>query len=243
MTSSVIQKTTKDNQCYILYDESLIQTPSARLFQPEWLNQQGSITPIGTGRGSAWFVDFENHHWVLRHYLRGGFISRFVKDIYWNPVPNKSRSWHEWLLLKQLYAMNLPVPRPVAACVQSSLGFYRADIIVERIPETMTLASILQDRQLTDNEWLKTGATIRNFHEHNVFHADLNADNILLNSNNDVFIIDFDRGRFKKTGSWKSANLARLKRSLNKLRNKQPSFLYQDTNWQTLLEGYHNNQN
>ena len=242
MTSHIIPKSTQNNNCYILYDESAIKAPGAEHFNPDWLKSHGDITQIGRGRGSAWYVDFNHQQWVLRHYRRGGFISRFITDTYWNPRLASCRSWHEWNLLKELYSRGLPVPRPVAACSRRYFGFYRADIIIEKIPAARTLAEILEQRKLTNDEWLNLAATIRDFHDHGVYHADLNANNILLNEENKIYIIDFDRGQIRKPGPWKEANLSRLQRSLNKIKNSHKRFLYQNSDWETFKNGYYKKQ-
>ncbi|MDH5471746.1 MAG: 3-deoxy-D-manno-octulosonic acid kinase [Gammaproteobacteria bacterium] len=239
MTSAIITGIKQDNHCYILYDEAAINMPGAQLFNPGWLKHHGDVTQIGRGRGSAWFVNYNHHQWVLRHYRRGGFVSRFINDTYWCPTLNSSRSWHEWNLLKELYNSGLPVPKPVAACINRAFGFYQADIIIEKIPDTQTLAEILEQRQLPHDQWKKIASTIKQFHDHGVYHADLNANNILLDKNNEIFIIDFDRGQIKKHGSWKETNLARLKRSLVKLRNCKTLFLYQDEDWEALQNAYY----
>ena len=71
-----------------------------------------------------------------------------------------------------------------------------------------------------------------------IFHADLNANNILLNEHNEIILIDFDRGEFRQDGNWKQANLERLLRSLNKLQNIHTNFYFTKDNWQTLLQAY-----
>ena len=238
MTASIIPRTTQNNNAYILYDESAITNPDIELFDPDQLNRHAEIIQIGTGRGSAWYVNADKHQWVLRHYLRGGFISRFIIDTYWSASLNSSRSWHEWNLLKQLYTKGLPVPRPVAACVKRRFGFYHADILVEKIANAQTMAEILGHRKLTSEEWENIAATIKRFHDHGVYHADLNANNILLNEEKEVYIIDFDRGQIRKPGPWKAANLIRLERSLNKIRNSQKQFLYQNSDWKILQNTY-----
>ena len=242
MTSNIIPTTTQNNNCYILYDESVIKTPGTELFNPDWLKSHGDVMPIGTGRGSAWYVNFDDQQWVLRHYRRGGFISRVVTDTYWNLRLNSCRSWHEFNLLKTLYSQGLPVPRPVAACIRRNFGFYQADIIIQKIPNTLTLAETLEQRKLTAGEWQNIATTIRNFHDYGVYHADLNANNILIDGNNKIYIIDFDRGKIKKHGPWKEANLERLKRSLNKIRNNTKQFLYQNSDWEILQSSYSKKQ-
>jgi 3-deoxy-D-manno-octulosonic acid kinase len=52
-----------------------------------------------------------------------------------------------------------------------------------------------------------------------VQHADLNAHNIMLGENGEVWLLDFDRGRLRTPGSWRGRVLDRLARSLAKISN------------------------
>ena len=80
--------------------------------------------------------------------------------------------------------------------------------------------------------WREIGVCIRRFHASGVWHADLNAHNILMDRVGGIWLIDFDRGERRKHGAWGQGNLARLQRSLRKLG-------YDDAQtWQALLQGY-----
>jgi len=80
---------------------------------------------------------------------------------------------------------------------------------------------------------------IRCFHHHGVWHADLNANNILIDTETRLYLIDFDRGRLRQPSrQWQQANLDRLKRSLLKLQSHAESFYFAESDWQTLLAGY-----
>ena len=58
----------------------------------------------------------------------------------------------------------------------------------------------------------------RSFHDAGVWHADLNARNILLDADDEIFLVDFDRARFTPGRAVAGGrNLARLKRSLLKI--------------------------
>ncbi|TNF38289.1 MAG: 3-deoxy-D-manno-octulosonic acid kinase [Gammaproteobacteria bacterium] len=230
---------------YILYDASLIAKPSNDLFNPTWLSQHGSIRRAGNGRGEAWFVTHDQQHWVLRHYLRGGMVARFNRDHYLGWRLKTTRAWKEWHLLQHMHDIGLPVPRPVAASVHwpftRSSGLYQAWLLVEQIPDSSTLASHLIDSHLDDNIWQTIGQCLRRFHEHNIYHADLNANNILLDKNRKIYLIDFDRGAIKKHGPWKQQNLARLLRSLHKLQYKHEAFHFTQHNWHSLMQAYQAN--
>ena len=69
--------------------------------------------------------------------------------------------------------------------------------------------------------------------------ADLNAHNILIQSNEKIFLIDFDKGRLLSQGNaWKTKNLMRLRRSLLKLRRLNPSLHFSDEDFGSLVSGY-----
>ena len=67
--------------------------------------------------------------------------------------------------------------------------------------------------------WEEAGRLIARAHRAGLDHADLNAHNLLFTTTGRGWIIDLDRGRVRipATG-WRERNLARLKRSLLKLR-------------------------
>jgi 3-deoxy-D-manno-octulosonic acid kinase len=118
--------------------------------------------------------------------------------------------------------------------------FYCADLLSSRIEHAEDLVALLSKQPLTAALWKKIGVTIKRFHDNNIYHHDLNAHNILIDKNDQVFLIDFDRGEVRKNNqaSWQQANLARLERSFLKEFNKLPTFHWQHDNWQLLLESY-----
>ncbi|MEE7561082.1 3-deoxy-D-manno-octulosonic acid kinase, partial [Xanthomonas sp. Kuri4-2] len=70
--------------------------------------------------------------------------------------------------------------------------------------------------------WEETGRLIARFHRAGLDHADLNAHNILFDGNHQGWLIDFDRGVLRIPATrWRERNLARLQRSLVKLRGER----------------------
>jgi hypothetical protein len=51
-------------------------------------------------------------------------------------------------------------------------------------------------------------------------------------------VIDFDRGRLRAQGAWKSRNLRRLRRSLRKISAQLPSGRFSDETWDWFMAGY-----
>lgn len=204
---------------FIIYDQALVSTPSARLFDPkEWGER---ATPHSEGRGTVWFIRHADGEWVLKAFQRGGLVGRFIKRHYFFSGNRRTRMAREYHFLSRLHQMGLPVPRPVAAYSKRTALFgYSGSLITQRLSNVRSLASWLSGTEsLDDRRWREIGRTIREFHDCDVFHSDLNAGNVLL-SEDSVYLIDFDRGRFRSSGfgvDWRQANLTRLKRSLDKL--------------------------
>ncbi|BCA80103.1 3-deoxy-D-manno-octulosonic acid kinase [Desulfuromonas sp. AOP6] len=238
MTSELDPRIVRSGNRHILYDAARIAKPSDDIFDPEKLAAGGFLVGKALGRGEAYFLRYQGQDWVLRHYRRGGLVAKLFHDHYLGWHPGRSRAWREWRLLAVLYAQGLPVPRPVAASVVSGFGVYRADLITERLADTSTLADRLKKAPQPEAVWLAVGRCIRRFHDANVFHADLNANNILLDGQGQVYLIDFDQGCFRKPGSWKQHNVARLLRSLKKIQDRHPNFHFSHEDWLVLLQGY-----
>lgn len=193
----------------------------------------------GIGRARVVYFKYEDKNLVLKHYYRGGIVARFAKDLYLGINIENSRAFKEWRLLKEMHHLGLPVPRAVAAHVNKGLISYSADLITEEIKDSKTLADILSENSISTEQWKKIGACIKSFHQHDVYHADLNARNILFTASKDVYLIDFDNSFFRAdAASWKMANLARLKRSLLKFKRNGKCFNFDEADWSTLLAGY-----
>jgi len=189
------------------------------------------------GRASVLFVCHEQNKWVIRHYYRGGLVGRLLTDQYLWSGAHRSRSLREWELLSLMQQQALPAPVPVAAHCDRRGAWYTADLITEAIPDVRSFADLLMAGDADTVSWRAVGECIARFHEAGYFHADLNAYNIQVNSSGEVFLLDWDRGRKMKPGSWGRKNLQRLQRSLRKIAQREAITLEQ-TGWQALLSGY-----
>jgi 3-deoxy-D-manno-octulosonic acid kinase len=208
------------------------------LFEPQFWAGHGRITPVGGGRGAAWFIDHGTEQWVLRHYRRGGLMAQLSEDRYLWTGEARVRAFAEFQLLASLAALNLPVPVPVAARYQRRGLSYRCDLITRRIAGAASLSAVLAAAPLTDATWRRVGSTIAGLHAAGVDHADLNAHNILLDGQGAVSIVDFDRGRVRRAGVWSGRNLSRLRRSLAKISGDLPADRFSGEAWGCVLAGY-----
>ncbi len=207
-------------------------------FDPKTWGSAAELVASG-GRGGAWFIETANLSAVLRKYLRGGFVARFSESAYIYFGENRVRSFAEFRLLMKLYDDGFPVPKPIAACYQrSAFAGYRGAIMVERLRDSVPLATCIG--QLSADQWLILGTTLRRFHDSGVRHADLNCFNILVRDDS-FYLIDFDKGvikdKAKPNASWKAANLARLRRSLERL-DWSEGAANLESQWAALVQGY-----
>jgi 3-deoxy-D-manno-octulosonic acid kinase len=222
----------------MLYDASCLHHPDTAVFDPAHWQAQGALETSRGGRGTVAFVRAnQDRRWVLRHYRRGGLIAHLSDDRYVWTGADRTRSFREWRLLRQLRAWGLPVPTPVAARYQRAGPCYRADLLTAELPVRRTLAQALQQAPLPTEAWHAIGQCVGSLHARGVQHADLNAHNLLVGASNDIYVLDFDRGRIRARGAWERAVLARLQRSLRKVTSGLPAERFIEAHWQALLTG------
>ena len=226
----------KNNQAY-WYDETLLSEPVVEAFDPDYWQQAGKVLGSATGRGTTWFVQTSAIAAALRHYRRGGLFGKLVSDSYWFTGWEKTRCYQELLLLKTLKQAGVNVPRPIAARAIRSGFTYRADLLSEKIANARDLVAILQQAPLSSDMYRKIGQEIRKMHDAQVNHTDLNIHNILIDDQQQVWIIDFDKCAQKPGDDWKQSNLERLKRSFVKEVGKR-NISWQESDWQSLLNIY-----
>jgi 3-deoxy-D-manno-octulosonic acid kinase len=198
----------------IVFDPRRLRQASPALFDPQAYGADARPVRGGGGRGAAWFVDGEFGAGVLRHYRRGGWAARASRDGYLWQGRARVRSLREFALLRQLNGAGLPVPAPIAAWFSRRGWQYRAAILVERIPGARSMVEAVN---ASDAPWDAVGVAIARCHRQRAHHADLNANNILLDRERKPWIIDWDRGRIERqAGAWMQRVLDRLQRSLLK---------------------------
>ena len=224
----------------ILYDKAIINQISEARFTPGgWPHAEALTGALRSGgRGNTMFVGNVPRQFVLRHYMRGGFIGKLIRDTYVFSGADKTRSFMEWRLLDKLVSNNLRVPRPAAARYRQRGTFYTADIITVRIPNVVSLSQYIADRNPDEEFWHSVGASIYEFHAAGVYHADMNAYNLQIDNAGLLWMLDFDKGSIRPRGPWQQETLGRLHRSLRKIVGLDRTLNFRAANWEQLLDGY-----
>ena len=194
-----------------------------------------------------------NDRWIKKHFFRKGLMT-FLDDKYIRPIfgLTKTRSYAEFYILNFLYKNDFNTCKPIVGWItHQNILFYRANLIVERLGNTVTLSEYMK-KNANKALFINIGQQISSMHNLGVYHGDLNAHNILIKvseksdnetsepsiETSDIYIIDFDKSLMginrKIFSTLMNNNLSRLKRSLIKLGYKD----YLNKYWESLLEAY-----
>jgi len=222
----------------MLYDTSVAGNATAEWFSSAWWAARAPVEDAPGGRGATCFIDAPERRYALRHYRRGGWVRHLSADRYLWLGEDATRSFAEWYLLYHLRSAGLPVPRPIAARYRRVGLVYTADLLTERLAGTRSLAARVTAGPLTRATWEAIGRCLQRFHHAGCWHADLNAHNILIDVEDRVWLVDFDRSRLRRPGMWCDANLVRLLRSLRKLTDPLRWTHFDDGDWRALVEAY-----
>lgn len=223
----------------ILFDPGVSPQVDSDWFDPDHWRRHGVLQAQKGGRGGVAVIDTPAGECVLRHYRRGGAVATLMGDRYLWTGAASTRCFAEFRLLQSMRALGLPVPEPVAVRYRRRTLWYTADLVTRRIPRSTTLAERLTSTGIHAELAEEVGALVARFHREGVWHADLNAHNILL-APDGIYLIDFDRGRFRPPGEgWRLANLQRLRRSLLKLgAGEADERGFESGVWAAVLRGY-----
>lgn len=182
---------------------------------------------VRLGRGEISPLKIQGNEFVLRKYLRGGFVSKLVKRRFFMPVwktLEQSRPVQEVSVLADLKALGLPVASPVGLFIRFCWMrfFYEAYLLMEKIPDAANLLEIAVAQETKDEELsrlcFEAGRVARRILDAGIFHSDLHLGNVLVSSGN-IFIIDFDKATRCDQKQFKACGkklLSRWKRSAEK---------------------------
>lgn len=201
----------------IVFDAAQWPQVDNHWFAPDYWRERAALHLQAGGRGGVAVIASPAGECVLRHYRRGGLVARVLGDRYLWRGADRTRPFTEFRLLMEIARRGLPGPLPVAARYLRSGVFYRADLLTRRIADACTLAQCQAEGRLDHALAAAVGELVARFHREGIWHADLNAHNVLV-APSGLHLIDFDRGCVRGVDvTWQRSNLQRLRRSLLKL--------------------------
>ncbi|HRN54107.1 MAG TPA: lipopolysaccharide kinase InaA family protein [Gemmatimonadaceae bacterium] len=178
------------------------------------------------GRATAWGTTLPRGGpaVVVRHARHGGIFAAITGDRFLWP----GRAPWELEASERLRAAGVPTPAVVAyALYPAGPGFCRCDVATARLPDGGDLPVVWATASVGDRDAMLTAvaALVRALGLVHAQHEDLNAKNVYLTREGAgfrAFALDVDRVRFLAPGDARatSLNLARLLRSLRKLRER-----------------------
>ncbi len=163
---------------------------------------------------------------VVRHSMRGGALARTGSDLFLPPT----RGLRELVNSLRLRLAGVPTPE-VMAVVSYRAGplLRRSDVATREIPESHDLTVVLAevaDEEHRNSCLRAAGKLVASLARAGAHHPDLNARNVLITWDSPdgarAHVLDVDRIRFHIPGDplVATANIARLNRSLRKLRDR-----------------------
>lgn len=239
-----MQQHQTDNTNTLLFISDTDLPVTNEWFTPEFCVQHQDQIQPASGRGNVNFFTTSQGQFVIRRYLRGGLIRKITASRFLFLGFKRTRPYQELTLLEYMQQQRLPVPYPVAGICHKQGISYEASIVTRLIPEARELFHFLLPSEFDCQDWPKInwqaiGSTIRRFHEAGIDHVDLNCHNIMLDKDNKIWLIDFDKCKKRRPSKgWQRNNLTRLHRSFTKEALKNDAFQYNELDWHTLLEGY-----
>ena len=207
---------------------ALVQEQWADAIAAALFDGTGCVPAHTSGRGEVFRFPCGPRWGILRRYLRGGAIRHVLNDAY----VLANRPLRELKVHARLYQMGLSVPEPLGACWERRGLLVRGALATAEVDADTLLDYLRSGPADADVILRRCGALIREMHDLDVFHADLQVRNILVGADK-VYLLDFDNARFAGSLSplERARNLFRLRRSIEKTGLPLEHF-------QTICEGY-----
>jgi len=129
---------------------------------------------------------------AVKYYHRGGFVRHFIKKRYFKW--GKTRGQKEYELLQKVGHLGINAPEPIAFAYRGCL-FYQSWLVTREIEQHQTLAKLSlsnkkQTRFVMENVIEQISTLIKN----NILHVDLHPGNVIIDNQDRIYILDFDKG-------------------------------------------------
>ncbi len=129
---------------------------------------------------------------VVKHYFRGGLVRYISKRRYlkWG----KTRCQKEFELLQKVRRLGINAPEPIAFAYRGVL-FYQGWLITREIQHHQTLAQISHANEQHVRRVMKeVVGHVSTLIKNSILHPDLHPGNVIVDNQNQVYLLDFDKG-------------------------------------------------
>jgi 3-deoxy-D-manno-octulosonic acid kinase len=129
---------------------------------------------------------------VIKYYRRGGAIRHLIKKRYLKY--GKTRCQIEYELLQKVRSLGINAPEPVAFAYRGRL-FYQCWLVTREIQDHQTLVQISRSNEEQARMAMKTVVKqVSMLIKNKILHADLHPGNVIVDNQNQVYLLDFDKG-------------------------------------------------
>jgi 3-deoxy-D-manno-octulosonic acid kinase len=129
---------------------------------------------------------------VIKYYRRGGAIRYLIKKRYLKC--GKTRCQIEYELLQKVRRLGINAPEPVAFAYRGRL-FYQCWLVTREIRDHQTLVQISRSNE--EHARMAMKAVVKQVSiliKNKILHADLHPGNVIVDNQNQVYLLDFDKG-------------------------------------------------
>ena len=129
---------------------------------------------------------------AVKYYHRGGFVRHFIKKRYFKW--GKTRGQKEYELLQKVRRLGINAPEPIAFAYRGCL-FYQSWLVTKEIKQHQTLAKLsLSNKKRTRFVMENVIEQISTLIKNNILHVDLHPGNVIIDNQDRIYILDFDKG-------------------------------------------------
>jgi len=153
---------------------------------------------------------------VVKYYRRGGLVRYIVKQRYLKC--GKTRGQKEYELLQKVRNLGINAPEPIVFAYRGRL-FYQAWLVTREIKQHQTLAQISLSNENRARILMKEVVKqVSILIKYSILHVDLHPGNIIVDKQDQIYLLDFDKGRIFSGNKIKleSRYISRWSRAISK---------------------------